>query len=521
MNRALAFAAVTCAAFIAVTPLLDGPRAQPGGFTEPPDGGGPTGYEEPADGGLMEPADGGFMTASDGTVAAPSRKSIPISVKRKTTGDFEPIVPDVLKDPSKAKLIAPAKYKVRFETTKGEILIEVFRGWSPRGADRLYNLVRAGYYSNVAFFRVIEGFMAQTGIHGDPEINRVWDNAPIKDDPVVESNLKGTVSFATAGANTRTTQFFINAVNNTNLDGLGFAPIGRVSPQSMKIVQALYAGYGDARPRGNGPIQDRIAANGNPYLKKSFGRLDYINRAVVLVKNKEKEKAKKAKAQQVFEGYGQFKWGTSIKSVKRVFKKMTADEETKEANFEAMAIQVRYEDGVAKAKKGGRLAVRAFDRKWNPKRKVQAFVHWMDIFGLRSRVALRFFDDGLYEVVIRVPYEVKDGSNAESLVGLMVEKYGEPIDDTTTEVELAQRNRLEWDLKEGMVTMLRRRATEKERGFIRLHYLSEKRIEKAEKYLEQLRLQTVELLKAKDDRDKKKADLSPEEVAKKKLLKYL
>ncbi len=520
MNRALALAAFACTTMMVGTPLLDGPRAQPGGFVEAPDGGPSFGFTAPADGGMDEPADGGIMESADGG-GSTGGASIPIVVKRKGPKDFEPIAEGILRDPAKAKLIAPAKYRVRLETTKGEIVMEIFRSWAPRGADRLYNLVRSGYYDNVAFFRVIEGFMAQTGIHGDPVINRAWDKAPIKDDPVVESNLMGTISFATAGENTRTTQFFVNAVNNTNLDTLGFAPVGRVDPASMKVVQALYAGYGDAKPRGNGPVQDRIAANGNPYLKENFGRLDYVKRAVVLLRSKEEQKGKKAKVRQLYEGYGQFKWGTSVKGVKRAFKKMAADEEAKEANFEQMAFQVRYEDGVAKAKKGGRLAVRTFDRKWNPKRRVLAYVHWMEIFNIRSRVEMRFFDDGLYEVVVRVLYEVKDGTNAEKLVKLVIEKYGEPVDDTATDVKLAQRNRLEWDLKEGVVTMLRRRATEKQPGFIRLHYLSEKGIEKTEKYLEKLRLDTVSLLKAKGDRDKKKASLTPEEVAKRKLLQYL
>ena len=529
MIRIFAFATLGCVALFAASPLLEGPRAQPGGFIEPPDGGASMGYTEAPDGGLMEPSDGGFAEAADGGPTEPSdggiivgtKRSVPIAVKRKGPPDFEPVVEEILKDPTKAQLIAPPKYKVRLETTKGEIVIQVFRSWAPRGADRLYNLVRGGYYDNGAFFRVIEGFMAQTGIHGNPEINRVWDNAPIQDDPVVESNLKGTVSFATAGENTRTTQFFINAVNNTNLDGLGFAPVGRVDPASMKVVSALYAGYGDAKPRGNGPVQDRIALNGNAYLKENFERLDYINRAVVLVQSKEAEKAKKAKSQVVYEGYGQFKWGTSLKSVKRTFRKMDVDEEAKEANFEAMAYQVRYEDGVAQARKKGRLAVRAFDRKWSPKRRVMAYVYWMDIFGIRSRISLRFLDDGLYEVVIRVLYEVKDGTSAESLVTLMVDKYGEPLEDTATDVATVQRNRLEWDLKEGAVTMLRRRATEKEAGFIRLHYFSEKRMEKAEKYLESLRLETVSLLKAKAERDKGKIELTPEEIARRKLMKYL
>ena len=186
-----------------------------------------------------------------------------------------------LKDPSKANEKAPDKFTVKLETTAGDILIDVDRSWAPKGADRIYNLVRAGYYDDVAFFRVISGFMAQVGIHGDPEVNKVWRNARIEDDPAgKQSNTRGMVSFATGGPNTRTTQFFINLVDNTRLDGMGFAPFGRV--RDMAIVDQLHSGYGEGAPNGRGPEQGRIQSEGNTYLRANFPNLDYIRSATIV-----------------------------------------------------------------------------------------------------------------------------------------------------------------------------------------------------------------------------------------------
>jgi peptidyl-prolyl cis-trans isomerase A (cyclophilin A) len=174
---------------------------------------------------------------------------------------------------------APATYTVRLDTTAGEILIDVTRAWAPRGADRFYSLVQNGYYTDVAFFRVISGFMAQAGIHGDPAMNRVWRTRRIEDDPVTQSNTRGMVTFATAGPNTRTTQFFINFGNNSNLDRMGFAPFGRV--RDMTAVDALYAGYGEGAPRGRGPSQGRMQSEGNTYLRAEFPQLSYIRSASI------------------------------------------------------------------------------------------------------------------------------------------------------------------------------------------------------------------------------------------------
>jgi peptidyl-prolyl cis-trans isomerase A (cyclophilin A) len=187
-----------------------------------------------------------------------------------------------LLNPSKATATAPERFTVRLETTKGNIDIDVHREWAPLGADRFYNLVNIGYFNDVAFFRVIEGFMAQTGMQGNPEINRLWTMQRIVDDPVKESNTRGRVSFATSGKDSRANQFFINFGDNSRLDQMGFAPFGEV--RDMNPVDALYAGYGESAPRGNGPPQAHIRLKGNDYLRANFPKLDYIKRATVLSK---------------------------------------------------------------------------------------------------------------------------------------------------------------------------------------------------------------------------------------------
>lgn len=178
---------------------------------------------------------------------------------------------------------APATFQARFETSKGDFVIEVHRDWAPVGADRFYNLVNSGYFDGVRFFRVISGFMAQFGIHGDPRVAAAWRDANIADDPVRQHNVRGMVSFATAGPNTRTTQLFINYGDNSRLDGMGFAPIGRVV-QGMDVVDRLYAAYGEGAPAGRGPEQGRIQTEGNQYLERDFPLLDQIKRATIVAR---------------------------------------------------------------------------------------------------------------------------------------------------------------------------------------------------------------------------------------------
>lgn len=188
-------------------------------------------------------------------------------------------------DPSKLTAQAPDNFKAVFNTTKGKFTIEVTRSLAPNGADRFYNLAKSGFFTDIAFFRVISGFMCQFGIHGDPPIAAKWRDANIPDDPVKGSNTRGAITFATAGPNTRTTQLFINFGNNVNLDGMGFAPFGKVT-DGMDVVDKIYSGYGEGAPSGSGPDQQRIQMEGNDYLKKEFPKLDYIKSVSVITEKK-------------------------------------------------------------------------------------------------------------------------------------------------------------------------------------------------------------------------------------------
>jgi peptidyl-prolyl cis-trans isomerase A (cyclophilin A) len=176
---------------------------------------------------------------------------------------------------------APELFKAKFETSKGDFIVEVHREWAPHGADRFYALVQNGFYDDARFFRVISGFMAQVGINGDPKVATVWRTQAIRDDPVKQSNLRGFVSFAMSGPNTRTSQLFINYGDNSRLDRLGFSPIGRVIA-GMDIVDQFYSGYGEGAPRGKGPDQARIQREGNEYLHREFPQLDYVKKAVII-----------------------------------------------------------------------------------------------------------------------------------------------------------------------------------------------------------------------------------------------
>jgi peptidyl-prolyl cis-trans isomerase A (cyclophilin A) len=176
---------------------------------------------------------------------------------------------------------APAEYDVKFVTTQGEFTVHVTRAWAPNGADRFYNLVRHHYYDGATFFRVLSGFMAQFGLSAYPEVSNAWEKANIKDDPLVQHNMRGYITFATAGPNTRTTQVFINYGNNLALDKMGFTPFGQVT-EGMEIVDKLYSGYGEGAPDGKGPDQGRVGNEGRPYLMKNFPLLDSIKTAAVV-----------------------------------------------------------------------------------------------------------------------------------------------------------------------------------------------------------------------------------------------
>ena len=189
-----------------------------------------------------------------------------------------PAPPPALLHPAALHAKAPATYGVEFTTTKGTFVVTVHRSWAPRGADRFYNLVRARFYDGNEFFRVVKGFVVQFGISGFPSVSTAWQNANIKDDPVQASNTVGTITYADAGPNTRTTQVFINLGNNAaNLDGQGFAPFGKVTA-GMGVVNELYGGYDD-RPTN---LQGAIASQGNSFLKKRFPKLDSVTRARIV-----------------------------------------------------------------------------------------------------------------------------------------------------------------------------------------------------------------------------------------------
>ena len=170
---------------------------------------------------------------------------------------------------------APADFKALFTTTAGDFTVEVHREWAPLGADRFYNLVRHGFFTNASFFRVVPGFVVQFGLNADPAVNKAWADADIKDDPVTQSNTRGRLVFATAGPNTRTTQLFINFGDNARLDGMGFAPFGEVI-DGMDVVDKIYAGYGEQ------PQQDQITSGGDKYIAANFPKIDKIKFARVL-----------------------------------------------------------------------------------------------------------------------------------------------------------------------------------------------------------------------------------------------
>jgi cyclophilin family peptidyl-prolyl cis-trans isomerase len=178
---------------------------------------------------------------------------------------------------------APGLFDVRLETSKGRIVIEVHRDWAPYGADRFYNLVRAGYYDGARFFRVIRGRWAQFGINGDPRISGVWRARTFLDDPRRESNARGTVAYAFAVPDGRTTQVFINLRDNSAThDREPFVPFGLVV-EGMDVADALNPEYGEAAGSGiRAGRQVPLFELGNRYLEQHFPRLDYIERATAL-----------------------------------------------------------------------------------------------------------------------------------------------------------------------------------------------------------------------------------------------
>ena len=175
---------------------------------------------------------------------------------------------------------APDVYKVKFETSKGDFVVQVNKDWAPLGAERFFQLVQSGFFDKARFFRVLPRFMVQFGINADPKVSMLWQNLVIADDPVKQSNTRGKITFGTHGPNSRTTQVFINYVDNKFLDASGFSPFGEVL-SGMEVVDSLYSGYGEGYPKGNGPRQELMQTQGNPYLEQNFPRLDYIKKAAI------------------------------------------------------------------------------------------------------------------------------------------------------------------------------------------------------------------------------------------------
>ena len=170
---------------------------------------------------------------------------------------------------------APDKFRVKFETSCGDVTVEVQRDWAPLGADRFHELVQAGFYDECRFFRVVPGFVVQWGMNGDPAVYAKWKDREIKDDKVTQSNREGMITFASRGPNTRTCQLFINLADNERLDDLGFAPFGKVV-EGLDVVKKITSEYGQR------PQQPLIQEEGNAYLKKEFPKMDYIKKATVV-----------------------------------------------------------------------------------------------------------------------------------------------------------------------------------------------------------------------------------------------
>lgn len=189
----------------------------------------------------------------------------------------EPIKAEAEAEPEKAGKKAPDTFLAKFETTKGDFVVEVNRSWAPRGADRFYELVSTGFFDGVKFFRAVDGFMVQFGIHGDPNVSRKWRDANLRDDEVKQSNTRGFITYAKGGPNSRTTQVFINYGDNSRLDADGFPPFGRVI-RGMEVVDSLYKGYGEAPSR----MQPQIQAEGNNFLVDNFPKLDTIKTARIV-----------------------------------------------------------------------------------------------------------------------------------------------------------------------------------------------------------------------------------------------
>lgn len=224
---------------------------------------------------LFLPLIASLAAAQNSATKAPAKSAAPAGAT--------PAVNSRVLHPELFKAKAPDLYRVRFTTTKGEFVVEVHRDWAQLGADRFYNLVRSGYFAGNGFYRVVPGVLVQFGINPNPAATEAWSKTAIKDDPVTQHNTPGTVVFATSGPNKRTNHIFINLQDNSSqLDALGFEPIGTVS-EGLDVVKGLYGGYGEMREQGGGgPSQEMYTKEGKSYLDKSFPMVDKILSATVI-----------------------------------------------------------------------------------------------------------------------------------------------------------------------------------------------------------------------------------------------
>jgi peptidyl-prolyl cis-trans isomerase A (cyclophilin A) len=175
-------------------------------------------------------------------------------------------------------IVVPEVFRVKFETSQGDLVVEATRAWAPHGVDRFHELVRRRYFDQGRFFRVVPGFIAQFGVHRDFNVHETWRQLFIADDPPREKNQRGTLAFAKSGSNTRATEIFINLVDNPKLDEDGFVPFAKVI-EGMDAVDRFYSGYGEMRPEGKDIDPGRVEEEANEYLVPRFPKLDFIKGA--------------------------------------------------------------------------------------------------------------------------------------------------------------------------------------------------------------------------------------------------
>ena len=218
----------------------------------------------------------GLSFAQTSTTPAKLKSSTSTTAHKPTASTYD----RTLLKPGLLKETAPATYQVKFDTTRGEFTVTVHRDWAPNGADRFYNLVKHHYYDGARIYRVIPNFVAQFGINAHPPVNAAWAKATIKDDPVTQKNLRGTLTFAkTSEPNSRTTEIFINLKDNTGLDPQGFAPFGAIDDKGINVVEMFYDQYPDPAQAGEQPNMEK---GGEPYIASKFPKLDTIKSASIV-----------------------------------------------------------------------------------------------------------------------------------------------------------------------------------------------------------------------------------------------